>query len=72
MYTLSRLKGEEDKGLTLDWVRENGAIIHYCGRNKPWKDTYVGSLGRFYHECKGALESWGQSWDAASLPGRKR
>ena len=63
MYTLSRIKGEEEGRLTLDWVRENAAIIHYCGRNKPWKENYMGSLNRFYHECKGALDSWGQQWE---------
>lgn len=34
----------------LDWVRENTAIIHYCGRNKPWKDSYAGKLGVFCRE----------------------
>ena len=36
--------------LTLDWVRSNTAIVHYYGRNKPWKEHYRGSLGIFYHE----------------------
>ena len=34
----------------VDWVRENTAIVHYCGRNKPWKDDYTGTLGIFYQE----------------------
>ena len=21
----------------LEWVRKNTVIVHYCGRNKPWK-----------------------------------
>ena len=30
------------------WVKENSAIIHYCGRNKPWKENYSGVLDSFY------------------------
>ena len=37
----------------LDWVRENTVIVHYCGRNKPWKDSYAGELGVFYQEVQG-------------------
>jgi len=32
------------------WVKENSAIVHYCGRNKPWKDNYIGFLDGFYKE----------------------
>ena len=38
-------RGEMD----LNWVWENSRIIHYCGRNKPWKDNYLGQLDQFYH-----------------------
>ena len=34
----------------LDWVRSHTAIVHYCGRNKPWKPEYSGTLGVFYDE----------------------
>lgn len=34
----------------VNWVRENGVVIHYCGRNKPWNDDYTGTLGVFYRE----------------------
>ncbi len=34
----------------LSWVRENAVVIHYCGKNKPWTDRYVGALGIFYQE----------------------
>lgn len=36
--------------LDLDWVRENSVIIHYFGRNKPWKDSYRGILDVFYRQ----------------------
>ena len=34
----------------VNWVRRNTAIIHYCGRNKPWNEVYTGTLGVFYRE----------------------
>ena len=42
--------------LTLDWVRSNTAIVHYYGRNTPWKEHYRGSLGIFYHEWEQQLQ----------------
>ena len=34
----------------LDWVRSHTVIVHYCGKNKPWRDHYRGTLGVFYDE----------------------
>lgn len=34
----------------LDWVRANSVIIHYCGKAKPWRENYTGTLGVFYEE----------------------
>jgi len=39
-----------ERALDLDWVRRNSVIIHYCGRNKPWKPHYRGKLNVFYCE----------------------
>lgn len=39
----------------LEWVRKNSVIIHYCGRNKPWKTNYHGLLGIFYYELNPRL-----------------
>ena len=40
-----------EKDLDLEWVRENCIIIHFCGRNEPWKETiWDGQLDVFYHE----------------------
>ena len=36
--------------MNIDYVRRNAVIIHYCGRNKPWKSGYVGKLNVFYDE----------------------
>lgn len=35
-----------------DWVRQNTSIIHYYGRNKPWRPHYRGVLDVFYKEQK--------------------
>lgn len=32
------------------WIKENSVIIHYCGKNKPWKKDYKGTLNKFYDE----------------------
>ena len=36
----------------LAWVRENTVILHFCGKNRPWKPHYVGTLGTFYRELE--------------------
>ena len=43
MLPLELLKGTE-----MEWFCRNTAIIHYCGRNKPWKPAYKGKLNLFY------------------------
>lgn len=40
----------QQENIDLRWVRENTVIIHYCGKNKPWKKNYHGILGCFYIE----------------------
>jgi len=55
------LHPDSEAWLDLDWVRDHAVIIHYCGRNKPWKPGYVGSLGQFYKEAEAAyLARWPQ------------
>lgn len=41
--------------LSAQSVRKDSCLIHYCGRNKPWKKRYAGVLGCFYEEEKEAL-----------------
>jgi len=53
-----------EKGLDLDWVRKNSVIIHYCGRNKPWKENYVGQLDVFYKEAAERLSQ--EAWEERS------
>lgn len=42
------------RGITVDWVRKNSVVIHYLGRNKPWKESYVGILGSLYNDVVNA------------------
>lgn len=30
------------------WIEDNSVIIHYCGKNKPWKKNYKGKLNKYY------------------------
>lgn len=46
-----------EKELDLDWIRKNAVIIHYCGRNKPWKNNYRGTLDVFYNETLTKLKT---------------
>lgn len=48
-----------EKTLTAEWVRTHSKIIHYCGRNKPWKENYIGQLGFFYDEAVGKMKKMG-------------
>ena len=41
------------------WVMENTAILHFCGKAKPWKKTYVYRFGSLYrHYMQIAARSW--------------
>lgn len=43
------------KKLDLKWVREHAVIIHYYGKQKPWKTPYRGCLDVFYQELKSEM-----------------
>ena len=47
---LFKLHAPFEKNLDLEWIRKHSVIIHYCGRNKPWKENYSGQLDVFYNE----------------------
>ncbi len=51
IYTIKKLADEMDLG----WVRKNTHIIHYIGKNKPWKLDYTGKLNIFFFEVMGTL-----------------
>lgn len=33
---------------TLDWVMNNTAVLHFCGRDKPWTPKYRGQFAALY------------------------
>ena len=41
---LLRSAGEYD----LDWVMQNTSILHFCGKEKPWKPKYIHRFGILY------------------------
>jgi len=43
-----RKKNTKSK-INIDYAKKHAVIIHYCGRNKPWKENYSGLLGEYYH-----------------------
>lgn len=45
----------KNQTINLQWVRENAVIIHYFGKNKPWKSSYIGILDIFYKELADML-----------------
>lgn len=51
-----------EKSLNMDWVRKHSVIIHYCGRNKPWKANYIGQLDTFYQETVSRMKEK-QGWE---------
>lgn len=44
---LQTLQGMEP--VDIKWICRNSCVIHYIGRNKPWKERYIGKLDFFYH-----------------------
>ena len=42
-----------------DWVMRNTAILHFCGKAKPWKKSYVYRFGMLYrHYMQIARRMW--------------
>ena len=54
---LYRIHSPFEKGFNLAWVRTHSVVIHYCGRNKPWKENYIGNLDVFYKEAVSKMNS---------------
>ena len=55
---LYKLYAPFEKDLNLEWVRNHSVIIHYCGRNKPWKENYFGHLDIFYKEAESRMKEY--------------
>jgi lipopolysaccharide biosynthesis glycosyltransferase len=48
-YNRHHAKNEK---IDLAWVDKNAYILHYIGRNKPWKEKYRGILRGYYQKYK--------------------
>ncbi len=46
--TFYNMRTRKPNKIDLDWVENNNVIIHYLGRNKPWKEKYKGILKDYY------------------------
>lgn len=44
------------KKIDQEWVQNNSVIIHFFGKNKPWKLGYEGVLGEFYYDLAERLK----------------
>ena len=40
--TFFNMRTKKKNKIDLNWVENNNVIIHYLGRNKPWKEKYKG------------------------------
>ena len=45
------------KKLDAQWVKNNTVIVHYDGKNKPWKGVYEGALGGYFKSFHQELNS---------------
>lgn len=55
--SLYQMHAPFERDMDLNWVRKHAVIIHYCGRNKPWKENYIGQLDVFYKETVSRMEA---------------
>ena len=51
------VKLPREERFDLEWVRRNTVVVHYYGRNKPWKKHYAGRLGFFYQDALARMEA---------------
>jgi len=60
IYNMTERMLASHKSVKMDidyqWVQKNSAIIHYCGRNKPWKENYMGTLDIFYKKYSAVID----------------
>lgn len=49
-------KTQSNEKIDIKYICSNTVIIHYCGRNKPWKNNYIGRLDVFYLQAKSKME----------------
>lgn len=40
----------------MDWVMKNTAILHFCGKTKPWQKGYIHRFGLLYKHYEHVTE----------------
>ena len=45
-------QGERD----MDWVMDHTAILHFCGKRKPWNHSYQGRFSALYKHYQRLVE----------------
>lgn len=58
---LTRAALNPQSQVNTQWVLANSCIVHYIGRNKPWKMHYHGKLGGLYTKYEQMLAAPGQA-----------
>lgn len=51
---LLKSQGQKD----IDWVVRNTVVLHFCGKNKPWKKSYRNRFGVLYKHYMQLAGSW--------------
>ena len=49
---IENMRIDRDEKIDADWIEENAVILHYLGKNKPWKSSYRGVLQKYYDDYK--------------------
>ncbi|MEI6578477.1 MAG: glycosyltransferase family 8 protein [Eubacteriales bacterium] len=50
-FKLNNMFNVPKKGrLDHEWVKSNTVIVHFCGKNKPWKEDYKGEFGKLFYQ----------------------
>ena len=55
-YNEYLISSSGEKGM--DWVMNNTAILHYCGKRKPWHKNYRGRFSAVYKHYKNLVERY--------------
>ena len=67
-FYFKNVKLPREERFDLEWVRRNTVVVHYYGRNKPWKENYLGVLGVFYQHFSRQLTEMVQKLPPEQTP----
>ena len=42
----------------MDWVMGNTAVLHFCGKSKPWQKGYIHRFGILYKHYEQLTRKW--------------